>query len=103
MTAIKLPDALVDALKAHNMRDIEAMEAFATRAIWKQLQEEDEEDSTTPEETEEAFQARVTAMRERYDQYKRGEFITAKDYFAEKKVAYEARKQREFKSLNDAG
>jgi hypothetical protein len=92
MTAIKLPDALVDALKAHNMQDIEAMEAYATRAIWKQLQEED---SNNSEETEEDFQTRVSTMRERYDQYKRGEFVLAKDYFAQKQAEYEARKQQE--------
>jgi hypothetical protein len=33
MTAIQLPDVLVDALRAHNLQDVEAMEAFATRAI----------------------------------------------------------------------
>jgi hypothetical protein len=44
MTTIILDDALVEALKSHNIKDIDG---FVSRAAWKQLEDEDEDAEET--------------------------------------------------------
>jgi hypothetical protein len=98
MTTITLPDALIEALKAHDVQDIDT---FATGAIWEKLEyldhEEAEEETTLSEEEAEVLAAsNAQACLDGWESYKRGEYVLAKDYFAEKRAEWaELKKRRE--------
>jgi hypothetical protein len=100
MTTITLPDALIEALKAHDVQDIDT---FATGAIWEKLEYLDYEDHEEVEESEVALSeeeaealaaSNAQACLDGWESYKRGEYVLAKDYFAEKRAEWAELKRR---------
>jgi hypothetical protein len=73
MTAIKLPDALVEALKGHDVQDIESIEAFAARAMWEKLEEEEAE-----------IEATVAMCKQSMVDFEKGNFMPLEEFIAKR-------------------
>jgi predicted transcriptional regulator len=89
MTAIKLPDDLVEALKDHDVQDIQAIEAFVSRAAWKQLEEE-EAKATMLDESE--IEETVKMCQEGLAAIEAGNFYTLDEFIAKRTQKRESEK-----------
>jgi acyl CoA:acetate/3-ketoacid CoA transferase alpha subunit len=79
MTTINIPDALIEALKAHDVQDFET---FATGAMWREL--EHLEIKNNQEDDLEFTQSDLTACRDSLAAIERGEYMTLEDWRAER-------------------
>jgi hypothetical protein len=81
MTTINIPDALVEALKAHDVQDFET---FATGAMWRELEHIEAENSQEIEDNLEFTQSDLTACRDSIAAIERGEYMTLEDWRSER-------------------